>query len=179
MKRPEYVAAAVTACRNVLDGKKPDMDSLRAVFSRSGFTQSYYNGTLADMQGIRTKEDVQAAGSALAEMKRLYDKPYKRRTVDMTVTVRKGQPVSARVICGGISLDYVSEIVPETAEKRAVTADEIAGRLRKTGGTVYEVGAAEILLDDGLMLTAAAVNSVRREVLARLDDELAGRHTDK
>ena len=25
MKRPEYVAAAVTACRNVLDGKKPDM----------------------------------------------------------------------------------------------------------------------------------------------------------
>ena len=32
MKRAEYVAAAVTACRAALDGKEPDLDTLRAVF---------------------------------------------------------------------------------------------------------------------------------------------------
>ena len=46
LKRPEYVAAAVTACRETLKyGKCPDdiMDKLKSVFSRSGFTSGYYN----------------------------------------------------------------------------------------------------------------------------------------
>jgi len=33
MKRPEYVAAAVTACRDALEGREPDLDRLQAVFS--------------------------------------------------------------------------------------------------------------------------------------------------
>ena len=36
MKRPEYVAAAVTACRQSLAGEVPDLETLRSVFSRSG-----------------------------------------------------------------------------------------------------------------------------------------------
>ncbi|MGN0691107.1 MAG: peptidase U32 family protein, partial [Oscillospiraceae bacterium] len=44
MKRAEYVAAAVTACRAALDGREPDMETLRAVFSRSGFTDGYLEG---------------------------------------------------------------------------------------------------------------------------------------
>ncbi len=44
MKRPEYVAAAVTAVRTALDGKEPDMATLQAVFSRSGFTDGYLTG---------------------------------------------------------------------------------------------------------------------------------------
>ena len=41
MKRPEYVAAAVTACKNALEGKPYDLKTLEAVFSRSGFTDGY------------------------------------------------------------------------------------------------------------------------------------------
>ena len=47
MKRPEYVAAAVSACRHAADGEEvpPSLnESLRAVFSRSGFTQGYLEG---------------------------------------------------------------------------------------------------------------------------------------
>ena len=43
MKRPEYVAAAVTACRMALAGERPDLHSLQAVFSRSGFTSGYFD----------------------------------------------------------------------------------------------------------------------------------------
>ncbi len=62
MKRAEYVAAAVTACRQARDGEPYDIDTLRAVFSRSGFTDGYLTGRIGpDMFGYRTKEDVTAA----------------------------------------------------------------------------------------------------------------------
>ena len=38
MKRPEYVAASVLACRAAINGEEPDMETLRSVCSRSGFT---------------------------------------------------------------------------------------------------------------------------------------------
>ena len=41
LKRPEYVAAAVTACRQSLAGEVPDLETLQSVFSRSGFTDGY------------------------------------------------------------------------------------------------------------------------------------------
>ena len=49
MKRPEYVAAAVLACRQSLDKGFVDeeiLERLRAVFSRSGFTDGYYTEKL-------------------------------------------------------------------------------------------------------------------------------------
>ena len=175
MKRPEYVAAAVTACRDVLSGRKPDTDTLRAVFSRSGFTQSYFDGTLADMQGVRTKDDVIAADSALSSLRRLYGKPYKRHIADIELTVAAGEPVTAKVRCEGITLDFVSGTVPEKAQNRSVTADEIAARLRKTGGTIYEIGSCVVTAGEGLMLTAASVNEIRRRILAELDERFANR----
>ncbi|MBR5090430.1 MAG: DUF3656 domain-containing protein, partial [Ruminiclostridium sp.] len=165
--------AAVTACRDVLAGRTPDTAALRAVFSRSGFTQAYYDGTLRDMQGIRTKDDVEAGGKALGELKRLYDKPYKRHTVDVKLRVAEGENVTAEVSCEDKSFRYTSDVKPERAVNRAVTAEEIEERLRKTGGTIYELGNVSVEVGEGVMLTASAINSVRREILNRLSDMFA------
>ena len=73
MKRPEYVAAAVTACRQAENGEKPDIETLKAVFSRSGFTDGYYTGRrTADMFGARSKEDVMSASAVLPKLAALY-----------------------------------------------------------------------------------------------------------
>ena len=54
MKRPEYVAAAVTAYRAALAGETPDVATLRSVFSRSGFTDGYLTGRRTlEMFGVR------------------------------------------------------------------------------------------------------------------------------
>ncbi len=61
MKGPDYVAAAVAACRSALQGEKPDMENLRMVFSREGFTDSYFQATLGShMLGRRTQADLAA-----------------------------------------------------------------------------------------------------------------------
>ena len=66
MKRPEYVAAAVTALRQALDGQSPDLEALESVFSRSGFTDGYFTGRRnSDMFGYRTHQDVLKAEEAL------------------------------------------------------------------------------------------------------------------
>ena len=73
MKRPEYVAAAVTACRDALEGRPIDLEGLQSVFSRSGFTDGYYTGVRdLDMFGIRGKEDVTAAAGVLGRLETLY-----------------------------------------------------------------------------------------------------------
>lgn len=176
MKRPEYVAAAVAACRAKLDGREPDLDTLRAVFSRSGFTCAYYDGSMRDMGGIRTKDDVEASASALAQLRRLYEKSYKRRAFDVSLNVRAGEPVTAEVSCGDVSFTYVSDITPEAAVNRSITAEEIAGRLGKTGGTVFILQNVNVQLGEGLMLSAAAVNAMRRGIIDALTERLVKLH---
>ena len=61
MKRPEYIAAAVSELKKSLDGTAPDMKMLRGIFSRSGFTDGYFSGNRQNMFGIREKDDVIAA----------------------------------------------------------------------------------------------------------------------
>ncbi len=69
MKRPEYIAAAVTAVKKAIDNEYSIKDEilLKSVFSRSGFTQGFYfnNEMSREMFGIRQKEDVVAANDVL------------------------------------------------------------------------------------------------------------------
>ncbi|MBQ5566053.1 MAG: U32 family peptidase, partial [Clostridia bacterium] len=56
MKRPEYVGAAAAACRHSADcghADSAEIEQLRAVFSRIGFTNGYYCGKL----GRRKRKD--------------------------------------------------------------------------------------------------------------------------
>lgn len=175
MKRPEYVAAAVTACRKALAGEAPDMENLRAVFSRSGFTDSYYNGTFEKMQGVRTKEDVVAAPKAINELKQLYKDVYKRYSVDISAEIHDGQPSECTAECDGVSVT-VTGGVPQQAINKPSTAEDIAARLSKLGGTVFEPGKVSCNIDSGLILSASAVNSLRRDVIDKLSEKIIERN---
>lgn len=172
MKRPEYVAAAVTACRKSLAGEIPDMEQLRAVFSRSGFTESYFDGSIQDMQGVRTKEDVTASADVFKSLQRLYDKPYKRFTADISVIVSADKPVYVKASAGGAQVEFNTEIVPERARSRETTREEICSRLMKMGGTVFDAGEIGCEIENGLVLSAAAVNEIRREALEKLSKKI-------
>ena len=185
MKRPEYVAAAVTACRQALDGGVPDETSLRAVFSRSGFTDGYYTGKrTAAMFGYRTKDDVVAAADVLANLEKLYKgREPKRIPVDMKLTVKAGRPSVLEVSCaselsgcGGLaeggapSFTARAEGAPaEKALKMALSSEQAAKSLGKTGSTAYVLNNLECEIDEGLMLPASALNALRRDALEQLE----------
>lgn len=98
MKRPEYVAAAVTACRQALENGKPEgalSRQLQAVFSRSGFTDGYYTGQRGRaMFGTRSRENVSAAAPVLKELSHLYEKERPLIGVAFSFTMRPGIPLT-------------------------------------------------------------------------------------
>lgn len=174
MKRAEYVAAAVTAYRAALDGKEPDTETLRAVFSRSGFTDGYLiDETGAAMFGYRRKEDVTAAEAVLPKLRELYRKETKRAgcSADFLVTVRQGEPLRLEMFCKNINV-FAEGAIPQRAEKRFVDLDFLSKQLSKLGDTVYTVGNISADIDNESMISAAAVNALRREVVQKMDGAL-------
>ena len=172
MKRPEYVAAAVTACRDALEGRSPDLETLRAVFSRSGFTDGYYTGKRnASMFGYRTKEDVVAANDVFEDLQRLYSKDEAKQAVDMVLSAHSGVPAELKASCGGESVTVSGEI-PQTAKTMPISIEYARRSLSKTGGTAFELSDLQLEADEGLMLPSSALNDLRRRALEELDAKL-------
>ncbi len=181
MKRPEYVAAAVTACRKALGGEfTPETaKNLQAVFSRSGFTQGYY---LAErgrgMFGTRQKDDVTAAAAVLSGFAELYKNENPLVPVDFAFTCRANEPLSlsagAKIKGKRISKNVfvVSEDVPQTAQNRPLDKQSIEEQLAKCGGTQFFVNHTAIDLDEGLYVPASAINALRRKALEKLNAAL-------
>ena len=170
MKRPEYVATVTSVYRKALDtGKvtKPMVNSLLAAFNRQGFTDGYYTGNIGKaMFGIRedTAEDTawlkearqsyEAAENSLVPVR--FSASVSADETILTVTDPEGRVCSARGPGG------------ELARTQPLTAEALAQRLKKTGGTPYTCVDADVYIERGLVLSAAAINGLRRDVLNQL-----------
>ena len=175
MKRPEYVAAAVKACRNSVDGVADNAlrDDLRSVFSRSGFTDGYYRNKLGyDMFGIRRKDDVTAASGVLKKLEKLYEKEKADTVVDFAFTALKDEPISLAARAGTKNV-FAEGDIPQLAMNKATTAEAVYNQLSKVGGTRFVCGDIDIELDDGLFIPVSELNRLRREVIEKLDEDKA------
>ena len=170
MKRPEYVAAVVTACRRALAGEAYDEEALRAVFSRSGFTDGYLVGKRdKSMFGYRTKEDVQSAEKVLKSLAALYEKETPRVGVSMAFSLDGAR--SALTVSDGEHTLTAVGAAPEPARNRPLTAESAEKNLVKTGGTPFYVTEFSADVPDGCMLPASALNALRRDALSALLEE--------
>lgn len=168
LKRPEYVAAAVTACRQSLAGEVPDLETLQSVFSRSGFTDGYYTARRdLTMFGTRTREDAAAAAEVLGKLSALTRNEVGRLPVDMVLTMAPGEPATLAVTDGTHRVEVAGE-VPQTALTRP-TDEELARRaLEKCGGTPFYLQNLTCHIGEGLMLPLSALNRLRAAALTAL-----------
>ena len=181
MKRPEYVAAAVTACRKSLEGtyRAADETVLKSVFSRSGFTDGYFTGKRRDMFGYRRKEDVLAADGVLKDLAALYQKEPQTVPLSLHFVCLSGKPLSLTATANGKSVTLTS-VIPEAAQNKPFTAESLEARLSKLGGTPYFLDKLTFDLEEGLIAPASAVNALRRDAVAALGEDTPAapeRHT--
>ena len=176
MKRPEYVAAAVSACRSALDGETPDLARLQAVFSRSGFTDGYFTDIRRNMFGTRQKEDVLAANDVFRDLRETYKKPCKCGVLHGHYTMPEGQPVSLTVSDGTDTVTVTGEI-PQTAQNRPTDLSALQKQFAKLGDTVYEPGEVTAEIGEQLMLPASALNALRRDAVSAMDAQRVKRNT--
>lgn len=174
MKRPEYVAAAVTALRQALDGAPFELDTLRSVFSRSGFTSGYFDGARGrGMFGIRQKEDVVAAKDVLGQLARLAGREIPRVALTAAFSARPGEPARLTVLDESGRSGQAESGVLERAHTRAADEALVRGSLNKTGGTPYFFSAIDIDLEGEPAVAVSQLNALRREALERLSQQRA------
>lgn len=179
MKRPEYVAAVTNVYRRALDGApitKEMMRMLTAAFNRQGFTDGYHTGRIGQhMFGVREDkyDDTKWLSTARASyeatenplVKVAFQAVITQEETSLTVTDEQGH--SCRVFGPRA----------EQARTLPLTKEMLQERLSKTGGTPYYCGDFSVILQDGLTISAAAINALRRDALNRLTALRARRDT--
>lgn len=169
MKRPEYVAAAVSQFRQALQGGYADVDLMAAAFSRSGFTQGYFDGKLGQsMFGTRQKEDVLAGQKVLKSLGDLAAKDVPRVGVDFRFSMRENEPVCLVVADSDGHTCEVQGAQPQLAQKAPTNEELVRRSLEKTGGTFYYLRSLTAQLEEGLICPASQLNALRRQALEEL-----------
>ena len=170
MKRPEYVAAATAVYAGAVRGEIPspaDLERLKSVFSRTGFTDGYYTAKRGGgMFGVRRHEDVTAAAPVLKELARLYDKEVPRVAVEMDFALTAA--ASLLTVCDGQHEVVVNAVGGEVAQNRPLDAERVKEQLAKTGGTPYVVSGITVTAEAGLTLPMSVINGLRRDALEKL-----------
>ena len=170
MKRPEYVAAATAVYAGAVRGEIPspaDLERLKSVFSRTGFTDGYYrNQRGGGMFGVRRHEDVTAAAPVLKELARTYDKEVPCVEVEMDFSLTAAE--SRLTLRDGAHEVTVCGDGGEIAQNRPLDATRVEEQLRKTGGTPYAVRRVSVVVEEGLTLPMAVINGLRRDTIEKL-----------
>lgn len=172
MKRPEYVAAAVDACRKALVNGFAEIQSLeilKNIFSRSGFTDGYFENKLGrDMFGIRTKEDVLSSNDAISQIHNIYRN--ERQSVPITgeISILKDNDITLS-LSDGINSVSISAPKASRAISKPTDRENIEKNLSKLGGTPYIMTKLTVNLDNGLFVPAAALNELRRHAVDELN----------
>ena len=175
MKRPEYVAAVTRVYRQAIDSGAvtPAMEKqLLDAFNRQGFTDGYYKGQIGShMFGIREdrnenqpwmkdiRQTYETAENGLVPV--VFQMSVRPEGSQLTVTDPEGRVVT------------LNGPQPEAARTVMLTREDLVSRLSKTGGTPYRC--LNVIADvmPGLILSAAAINALRRDALNLLTAQRA------
>ena len=172
MKRPEYVAVVTgiyaAALRQGREPTQAELAQLEAAFSRQGFTQGYFRDQKGPAMFGTRPQGARDPADLFDQARRFYTRGEHRTVpVSLTAQVQGEMPMvlTARDPAGHTAV--VQGPCPQAARTRQTTADQVAGQLRKTGGTVYQAHQVQVDLAPGLSVPLSAVNS--RQALEELD----------
>ena len=171
MKSPEYVYTVTGIYRRLLDegrvANKDEIERLRRVFSRGGFTDAYFKGKgLGSMTGVRSEKD-KMESRELEERKFLPE----RIPVRAEAKIRLGEPSELTLILKDRRAHAVG-IPADVAKSAPLNADDVKARLSKMGNSDFSLSPEDITLslDEGVNLPPSAINSLRREACEKLAD---------
>ena len=172
MKRPEYVACAVSSLKSCINQLPYDKENLRSVFSRSGFTDGYLKGERnLSMFGYRKKEDVTSSASVLKELEALYKDDIHPIPADAVLTLKKDSNAVFELSAKGERVVVYGDI-PE--EPRVSPLSEEIGKRNasKLGDTSFYLRDFTLINPDMLTLPASGINAMRRNAVSLLEQKL-------
>ena len=178
MRSPEYVYGVGRIYRRLIDEGRDatadEIEELSRIFSRNGFTDSYYNGRPgAEMLGVRTEEDKKNSAEAAEKLKEELRASRRRVPVSVKADIRAGAVSELTLSARGASATVYGEI-PAAAITSPLTKEDVVKNLCKLGNTPFCVDPASfsLHLGEGISLPVSAINSLRRTAAERLEEQL-------
>lgn len=178
MKSPEYVFGVVRAFRTLLDenrnATKKELSTLAQVFSRGGFTDSYYEKTISsDMLGIRSDEEKHISKTALFSSERIDEIKPQKLSVSAQAKIKLGQPMELILTHGDISVTSYGDI-PQKAINAPLSFESAKKNLSKFGSTQFELSEFFADVDENAIVPVSSLNALRRNAAEMLKTELDG-----
>lgn len=173
MKNDEYVAAATYSAycyKNDTADKENSLKMLQNVFSRSGFTDGYLKDKVdKDMFGIRSQEDIEKSKQIKNSIHELYRRERQSVKVDLYAEFKENSQSKLTVFDGENKITVVDEI-PEKAQNKPTTVEDIEDKLKKTGSTPYFVNKTEIILDNNLFISGKIISTLKNKAFEQLSE---------
>lgn len=170
MKRPEYVAAAVSLVKAELEGETDEeiLELSRDIFSRSGFTDGYFLSQIdKEMFGYRSKEDAENAKAAIPRIHERYRREAQRVAVSAKLSVRENEPISLSLSDFDNNVTVFSTI-PEISVNKALSEEDAREKISKLGATPFYIKSFDANIGKNLFVPPSVLNSLRREACDKL-----------
>ena len=174
MKAADYVGRVTEVYRRLLDERRgatrAEMEYLEGVFSRGGFTDRYFVGSLSgDMLGVRSEADKERSRNLASESCTYLIE--RKRSVYMCAEIHKDEPISLTItLKDDPSMTVtVSGDIPLEAQNRPTDRALAEKNLLKLGSTRFVCDGIEVNIDDRLMVPVSSLNSLRREAVDALE----------
>ena len=167
MKNEDYVSGTVSIWRRLIDEKrnasKAEISTLGGLFSRQGFTDGYFLGSInKSMLGVRTEDDKRLSSSQ-KQGEMILNKP----SVNFYAELYEGERAKLTATFGKKSITVCGDII-EKAINAPSSEDDIKKSLSKLGNTPFSVGEILIEKSDNIMVRVSTLNNLRREAVEKL-----------
>ena len=149
-----------------------ELQELEQAFSRDGFTQGYFDDRKGpEMFGVRDEKTPEPK-ELFAQARQTYQNQENGRVgVKFYAMLRPNEPVRVGVEDPEGRVVTAQGPVPQAAQNLPMTCEQVEKQLSRTGGTPYISLGVKALVEDGLNVPLAALNSLRRQVLEELSKQ--------
>lgn len=180
MKSTAYVSGVTGIYHKYKDGgmvSDEDKLLLQNIFSRGGFTDSYFKGTHGRnmLSYGKSHDDIFASATddVVSEAKS-HANLERKNLIKASFVMKEGKPVYFEAIFDGKKFQAKGSINAEPASNMPVDSVRAEEQLRKLGSTVLEYESLNLDVDDGLYIPIKEINSVRRIVCEKIEDSITG-----
>ncbi len=182
MKGPEYVAAAVSVFRRLIDEQRNctlgEFEMLENAFSRNGFTSGLFTGEISDyINSARGNDDIYKNRDIqlLKGLKQYTSENanVKKIPVSFDVQAVHGESFKITAAAAGKSVMVCGNIVQE-AQNKPLDEETIKKQIVKTGDYPFEASGINVITDGKAFLSLSEINALRRESLEKLSEKITG-----
>lgn len=176
LKRPEYVAAVAGVYRKYIDTPQKvsgeDMNMLKDVFSRSGFTDGYFKGNIGkDMMSYEIPGNT-SANNYSKEITESFKGEHRKRAVKIECKMCKDKKLYIKITDGKHTVETESENLVQKALNKPVDRNRLHEQLSKLGDSVFYAEDIKIVMDEDANIPIKEINAARRNAVEALEEEI-------